>query len=514
MALAFGQFVFRTFSRICVYRACREQENDLRIQLMEKVLSYPLARLRSTERGDMITNMIEDTSQVRIFVGFGFVQFFNIMLVYLVSIPIMYQISPKLTLLSCLPYPFLLIFIAWMNQRLYYLNLEVKEKLADVTEFSSQVIHGIHVAKSFNAFDGLKREFAKLNDRHFQTSWSTTLLEVLLLPGMIFLASLGEFMILRYGSEMIQNGQITYGDFLAFHGYIGYILFASISVGFGMSTFNRGYTSYKRLNDRFMVPGELLKSEDQKFRPKTMEFRNFSYRYEGAQERALELENLKLPMGKMIGLCGPIGSGKSTFFNLVQGLEDRFEGEFLLDGESMTKALSQKLRNISTSVFQEIFLFSDSVAQNVEFYSGADLDTVKKALRFANLEQDIAEFENGMETIVGEKGVRLSLGQKQRLSIARAVCQGGQHMIFDDCFSALDTVTEEKILQNLLKLKEQKKTLFLASHRVSTLKHCDLILVFKKGQLIEQGSHAELLDQKGYYSEIDEIQRSFSGETD
>ena len=182
--LALGQFIFRTISRILVYRACREQEHDLRHRLMEAILRIPNWRLKNLGRGDLVTNMVEDTTQVRIFLGFGTVQLFNILLVYAVSIPLMLSISPKLTMLSVFPYPILLVYIAYLNQKLYYKNLDVKEKLGEVTEFVTQTVFGIHVAKSFHAFDGLKNRFQKFNLSHYRSAWSVNILDTMLLPGL------------------------------------------------------------------------------------------------------------------------------------------------------------------------------------------------------------------------------------------------------------------------------------------------------------------------------------------
>ena len=507
--LALGQFIFRTISRILVYRACREQEHDLRHRLMEAILRIPNWRLKNLGRGDLVTNMVEDTTQVRIFLGFGTVQLFNILLVYAVSIPLMLSISPKLTLLSVFPYPILLIYIAYLNQKLYYKNLDVKEKLGEVTEFVTQTVFGIHVAKSFHAFDGLKSRFQKFNLSHYQSAWSVNILDTMLLPGLIFIASFGEYLVLRYGSEMIYNGQLTNGEFIAFHGYIAYILFASISVGFGMSTFNRGFTSFTRLQDRYDEEIENFDPNVDKVYASELKVEGLRFKYNPNDAFELRIDRLTVKPGEMIGVCGAIGSGKSTFFHTLLALQDFNHGKIRYGSIGLNKETNAYLwRMIFNPVFQEIFLFSKTLRENLCFHRSIEEADLNRALDFAALTEDVKSFKSGLETLVGEKGVRLSQGQKQRVSIARAYLDPAPVWILDDCFSALDTVTEERILQNLLQEK-RNRTVFLCSHRGSTLKHCDKILVFEQGVLTEQGTHKELMESEGFYSRMIKLQRKF-----
>lgn len=509
VVFAFLQFVFRSLSRIFVYRACREQENDMRLRLSESVLRIPLRELEKRSGGDLVTNLNEDTTQVRIFVGFGFVQLANILLVYSICIPFMLSISTTLTWYAVLPYPFLLVFIAYLNQKLYYKNLETKEKLADLTEFSAQTIHGVHVVKSFQAYKGMAHRFQDLVQRHFDISWTTAKIDSLLLPGLILIASMGEYFLLKVGVPMMVNDQITKGDFLAIHGYISYILFASISVGFGMSTFNRGFTSFKRLEKVFSIqeqPPTLNLDSDEKL--ESLEFKDLVYTHEGSKgSAALKVVDLELEVGQMIGVCGPIGCGKSTLYRVLQGLDQNYEGEILFKGKKGNYS-PLELRNRFSVVSQEVFLFSHTIHENLSLLGEMSEEEAWRAIEMADFRSDVEGFPRGLDTVVGEKGVKLSLGQKQRLSIARALAHPQEFMIFDDCFSALDTVTEEKILQNLLKLKGEH-TIFLTSHRISTLKHCDQIIVLEGGQISSRGSHEELLKEEGYYQHVDKVQRQF-----
>lgn len=512
LLLALGQFIFRTASRILVYRACREQEHDLRCKLMEAILKIPNWRLKTLGRGDLVTNMVEDTTQVRIFLGFGTVQLFNILLVYIISIPLMLMISPILTLYSVFPYPILLVYIAYLNQKLYYKNLEVKEKLGDVTEFVSQTVYGIHVAKSFHAFEGLKNRFNFFNSEHYKSAWSVNILDTMLLPGLILIASFGEYLVLRFGSEMIFNGQLTNGEFMAFHAYIAYILFASISVGFGMSTFNRGFTSFKRLQDRYVEETEYLDSTKDHIGVSDLKVENLRFKYADDEAFELKVDNLHVKAGEMIGVCGAIGAGKTTFFHLLLGLLKLRTGSIKLGQAELDENMNRYLwRSAFNPVFQEIFLFSKTLRENLVFHRDLDDYQLERAINFAALSDDVKQFQNGLETMVGEKGVRLSQGQKQRVSIARAYLDSAAVWILDDCLSALDTVTEECILQNLIK-ERKKHTVFLCSHRGSTLKHCDRILVFEQGSLVEQGTHDELSLSDGFYARMIKLQRQFGEE--
>ena len=511
-ALALCQFIFRTISRVLVYRACREQEHDLRNRLMEAILRIPNWRLKSLGRGDLVTNMVEDTTQVRIFLGFGTVQLFNILLVYLITIPLMMTISPRLTLLSVFPYPLLLIYIAYLNQKLYYKNLDVKEKLGDVTEFVTQTVFGIHVAKSFHAFEGLKHRFQNFNLIHYKSAWSVNILDTMLLPGLILIASFGEYLVLRYGSEMIFNGQLTNGQFIAFHGYIAYILFASISVGFGMSTFNRGFTSFKRLQDRYSEEIENFVVNSQRVYSSDLRIKNLRFKYHPENPFELRVDELTVRPGEIVGVCGAIGAGKSTFFHTLLALQKLDSGSIKYGSIELNSDTNTYLwRMAFNPVFQEIFLFSKTLGENLRFHRSIEDFELNKALEFAALTEDVRGFKNGLDTLVGEKGVRLSQGQKQRVSIARAYLDAAPIWILDDCFSALDTITEEQILQNLLKDKKNR-TVFLCSHRGSTLKHCDKVLIFEHGCLTQQGRHSDLIQSDGFYSRMIELQRQFGAE--
>jgi len=521
LCFAFCQFCFRTLSRICVYRACREQEHDLRTQLMSCLEYYPLERLQETKRGDLVTNMIEDTSQVRALAGFGFIQVANIFVAYAFCVPMMVMISPRLTLVSVLFYPVLLVFIGWMNQKLYYQNLEVKQKLGDLTDFCSQVVEGIHVPKCFHAHQGLGGRFQALNDAHFNMAWKTARLDILLLPGLVLIASMGEWAVIRFGSEMILEGTITKGDFLAFHGYIAYLLFASIAVGFGVSTFNRGYTSFVRLRSRFEVdPEACVKSEEAQitpvFNPSVLSCEEMVFRYQGAHRDTLSISKLEIPLKGLIGICGPVGSGKSTFLRLLLRFYDPESGVFHLDGKPLQEYSRFDLRRTFALVNQDPFLLSRTIRENIEYYGRQDLsgslreERLKSSVHNAALEQDISTFPNGLETIVGERGVRLSLGQKQRVSIARALFREKPVLLLDDPFSALDTITEERILNHLLEIKKQGAIL-LVSQRASTLKRCDRILIFDEGEFIREGSPEELLEGENFFRHIYEIQENLGG---
>lgn len=515
--LALCQFIFRTLSRICVYRACREQEHDLRVQLMQSLEYYPMHSFDETRRGDLVTNMIEDTSQVRALAGFGFIQVGNILVAYLFCVPMMISISAKLTFVSVLFYPLLLIFIGWMNQKLYERNLKVKEKLGDLTDFGSQVIEGIHVPKCFHAHEGLQKRFDALNKAHFEISWQTARLDILLLPGLVLIASLGEWAVIRFGSEMMVLGTITQGDFLAFHGYIAYLLFASIAVGFGVSTFNRGYTSYVRLRNRFAVHTELgaksPASVPLNFSPSMLHFDNVQFRYPGSSKDHLNIAHLELPLEGLIGICGPVGSGKSTFLKLILRLYDPHRGEIRLNEKPLEDYTPFEIRRICALVTQEPFLLSRSIRENIEYYEASEggqspyLARLQDSIHKASLERDLGSFKLGFDTIVGERGVRLSLGQKQRVCIARAFYRQKPILMLDDPFSALDTITEEMILSNLLNIKDER-VIFLVSQRASTLKRCDRILIFDEGAFMGIGTPAQLLASKNFFSQINRLQEN------
>lgn len=510
IACALTQFIFRVIARILVYRACREQEHSLRDKLMEKVCSFSIKTLSTKSIGDYVTNMSEDTTQVRIFVGFGFVQFANIIMVYVFCLPYMIAISPKLTMYAIIPYPLLLIYIAVINHKLYYLNLDMKAKLAEVTDFVSQSVYGIYVIKSFHAMTSFSQKFEDESDELFEKQWKATLYNLILMPGLILISSFGEWIVIYLGVPMINTGEITQGQFIAYHGYISILIFSSVAVGFGVSTFNRGFTSWIRLREIYTLDSEPEKSDLRIESPNQLKISDLSFTHyiHDKQSFALNIESLELDLNQSIGIFGPIGSGKSTFIKLLSGIYEAEKGNFKFDDQEISFEKYVDLRKFISYVPQNVFLFSKSIEENISFFEGFSPEQIKEAITFADLFSDVEKFEQGSQTIVGERGVRLSLGQKQRLTLARAHFHPKDILLIDDCFSALDTVTEETILQTLMK-SEIYKTLFLCSHRISTLKHCEQILVFDKGRITHKGSHEELLETCEYYQEIWNIQQMF-----
>ncbi|MCO4783460.1 MAG: ABC transporter ATP-binding protein [Candidatus Cloacimonetes bacterium] len=510
IACAGVQFIFRVLARILVYRACREQEHSLRDKLMEKVCSFSIKTLSQKSIGDYVTNMSEDTTQVRIFVGFGFVQLANIIMVYVFCLPYMIAISPKLTMYAIIPYPLLLIYIAVLNHKLYYLNLDMKAKLAQVTDFVSQSVYGIYVIKSFHAMTSFSQKFDAESDELFTKQWRATLYNLILMPGLILISSFGEWIVIYLGVPMINAGEISQGQFIAYHGYISILIFSSVAVGFGVSTFNRGFTSWIRLREIYTLESEPEKSDALVESPNKLEVSRlkFTHYIHDKESFSLDIESLNLDLNKSIGIFGPIGSGKSTFIKLLAGIYQAKEGDFQFDDQLISSKHYADLRKFISYVPQNVFLFSKSIEDNISFFEDFTQDQIKDALTFADLFSDVEKFENGTETIVGERGVRLSLGQKQRLTLARSHFHPKDVLLIDDCFSALDTVTEETILQSLIQ-SDIYKTLFLCSHRISTLKHCEQILVFDKGEITHKGSHDQLLKTCPYYQEIWSIQQMF-----
>ena len=504
------QFLFRVIARILVYRACREQEHELRDLLMKKICSFSVRTLSKKSIGDYVTNMAEDTTQVRIFVGFGFIQFANIIMVYIFCLPFMIEISPRLTMYAIIPYPLLLLFIAVINHKLYYLNLDMKAKLAELTDFISQSVYGIYVIKSFHAMDAFSSKFNDESDELFTKQWRATLYNLILLPGLIFISSFGEWIIIYLGVPMINSGEITQGDFIAYHGYISILIFSSVAVGFGMSTFNRGFTSWLRLREVYNEEIEPSKEKKTLENPDLLRIEKLEYSYDldDVSAFSLKIDKLDLNLNQSIGIFGPIGSGKTTFIKLLSGIYKADNGSYHFDNKVLGVDDYVNLRDLISYVPQNVFLFSNSIEENISFFEKDVKDKVLEAIQFADLFSDIEKFENGLETIVGERGIRLSLGQKQRLTLARAHFRPKSILIIDDCFSALDTVTEETILQSLIK-SDMYKTLLISSHRISTLKHCEQILVFDKGQITHIGDHESLLKNCDYYQEIWKIQQMF-----
>jgi len=429
----------------------------------------------------------------------------NLVALFVLVIGTMISVNPKLTFYVLLPLPILSVAIYFVSSVMNKKSDLVQEQLSKLSSIVQETFSGIRVVKAFNKEESLLQNFATESKEYNNRCMDMVKVNALFYPAMLLLIGLSTLLTIYIGGMEAINGNITVGNIAEFVIYVNMLTWPVTSVGWVTSLLQRAAASQQRIN-------EFLKQEptiqDGSTIPKTIngsiEFKDVSFVYPDSGIQALKNISFKTEKGKILAIIGRTGSGKSTIAQLISRLYDVSEGEILIDGNNIKNYQLKNLRSAVSAVPQEVFLFSDTIANNIDFgetTGNVSQEAIQQAAKDAVVYSNIIEFPNKFETIVGERGITLSGGQKQRITLARALLKDSPILILDDCLSAVDTETEEHILQNLRKYNKNK-TLIIISHRVSSVKHADNILVLDEGKIIESGAHEELLQLEGSYCEL------------
>jgi ATP-binding cassette subfamily B protein len=506
VAAAIAQGIFRYFWRTNVFGFSRNIEWDIRNTLFAHLQRLPLAYFQYTKTGDLMSRLTNDLASVREMLGIGAVAALDGAVLILAALPLMIGIDPWLTLWSLLSLPGITFLVLGFGNRIHRGYREVQQFLGRVSIFVQENLAGIRVVQAYAQEENQARQFRELSAEYMRKNLVTARLSGVLWPLMAVFSGLAAAVVLWLGGRRVLMGQLTIGQFVQFNGYLAMLTWPVMAIGYVVNLYQRGTSALTRLVEILetpVAPGYLTPEDGSPRRLRgEIEFRRLSFRYTPNGPWVLRDLSLKIPAGTRCAILGEVGAGKSTLVHLISRLFEAPEGSLFLDGRDIRTIPLSTLKASIGLVSQDIFLFSETIRENILFgRHDATVEDVEEAARIAALLPSIQEFPNRFDTLLGERGVRLSGGQKQRTALARALIKNPPTLILDDAFSSVDVQTEERILSEL-KASMEGRTTILISHRISTVKNADQIVYVKDGQIVEQGTHQELLAREGHYHRL------------
>ncbi len=482
-------------------------EFDLKNEIYQQYQKLSLTFYKKNRTGDLMNRISEDVSKVRMYVGPAVMYTMNMIVLFVVGFTQMAKVDLKLTLYTLIPFPLLSISIFALSRVIHKRSTIVQEYLSKLTTFNQEFFSGINVVKSYGIEASIIKDFDTISDASKDKNIHLHKANALFFPLMILLIGISNLLVIYVGGNQYINGEIQIGVVVEFMLYVNILTWPVAVVGWVTSMVQQAEASQARINEFLNQVPEIQNYN--KLRTEIngkITFKDVTFRYEDTNITALKNINFNINSGETVAILGKTGSGKSTIIELISRLYDTTEGTILLDDIPIKEANLNDVRSQIGFVPQDPFLFSDTIGNNIKFgKEDATEAEIIEAAKNAVVHNNIVEFTNGYKTILGERGVTLSGGQKQRVSIARAIIKNPKILIFDDCLSAVDTETEEKILSNLEKVSKNKTT-FIISHRVSSAKNADKIIILDAGKIAQQGTHNQLITEQGYYKDLYEQQ--------
>ncbi|AYN04900.1 ABC transporter ATP-binding protein [Flavobacterium sp. 140616W15] len=482
----------------------RHIEFDLKNEVFQQYERLSQNFYKQNRTGDLMNRISEDVSKVRMYVGPAVMYTINTFIRFAIVIIYMYSVSPLLTLYTILPLPILSYCIFKLSTEINKRSTVFQQYLSKVSSFTQEIFSGIRVIKAYSLENQHQNNMIDLANESKSKSLNLAKVQSLFGPLMIALIGISNLVVIYFGGVMYINGSIkSLGTIAEFILYVNMLTWPVASLGWVSSMVQEAEASQKRLNEFLKIEPEIKNNNPNHSTIEgTISFENVTYTYEDTNITALNDVTFTVKKGETLAILGKTGSGKSTILSLISRLYDVSQGQITIDGIEISKLNLNDLRNNIGIVPQDAFLFSDSIKNNIKFGNqNATDEEVIEAAKNAVVHDNIINFNKQYDTILGERGITLSGGQKQRVSIARAIIKNPAILLFDDCLSAVDTETEETILNNLFEICKDKTTI-IVSHRVSSAKNADRIIILEEGKIIQQGSHNQLINQEGYYSAL------------
>lgn len=513
MALLRGFFLFLIRQTIIIMS--RKIEFDMKDEIYHHYQNLPLQFYRKNSTGDLMARITEDVSRVRMYLGPAIMYGLNLLILFPLVISYMIMINPVLTLYSLMPLPVLSLSIYFVNNMINDRSEKIQRSLSELSTFVQEAFSGIRVLKAFVRENDSANDFAKASEDYKIKSIGLTKVNALFFPLVMALVGVSTIITVYVGGIQVINGEIGYGVIAEFILYVNMLTWPVTSLGWITSIVQRAAASQTRINEFLDEKNEIISSVNLKTDILgAIKVSNLTFIYPDSGIKALDHVSFEIKEGQTLGIIGTTGSGKSTIANLFMRMYDQNEGQISIDGKPISTYDISDLRRQIGYVPQDVFLFSDTIGNNIAFGIDApDEAIIHQAAKDADVFQNIVEFPQGFETMLGERGITLSGGQKQRVSIARAIAKSPKILILDDCLSAVDTKTENVILSALKNIMKNRTSIII-SHRVSSAKLADQIIVLDDGRIVESGNHESLMELQGVYAELFEKQTQASEATE
>lgn len=495
-----GLFLF--FMRQTIILMSRHIEYDMKNEIYAHYQKLSLGFYRRNNTGDLMNRATEDVNRVRMYVGPAIMYAINTTVQSCLVIYFMFSVNRTLAIYTLLPLPILVIVIYHVNTIINHKSEKIQEQLSRLSSFVQERFSGIRVIKSYVREKYAQDIFAKESNAYKNNSMDLVRVQAFFYPAMLLLVGLSTILTIYIGGNKVIDGAITPGNIAEFIFYVNQLTFPVTMLGWVTTLIQRAAASQKRINEFLQLVPDIKSGVQEVQLQGNISFKNVSFTYPDTGIEALKNVSFDIKSGEFVAIIGRTGSGKSTLANLIMRMYDASSGEIFVEGKSPKKLNLQQYRSQIGYVPQEVFLFSDTIKNNIAFgLDSVSNEEIEQAAKNAAVYHNIIGFDHQFETMLGERGITLSGGQKQRVSIARALIKAPQMLVFDDCLSAVDTKTEEEILSNLGKLMNGRTSILIA-HRISTIKNADKILVLDHGEVVEEGTHQQLLKLNGMYAEM------------